>query len=272
MIHEFLITEKYAIVPDLPLEFDPKGAVKEKRFIFNYNEKGGARYGIWPRNSKTGTDVKWFDVEPHHAFHFGGCWDELNEKGESIVTLYAVVHEGIQIGLQAEHALDPDHKQKLDKYVFNMADGSFKKTTLLEGMYMEFPNINQHYYGHKSRYLYMACRLIPDNHIPQSEEEKDNSGLTGFIKFDQLTDKIVQKVSYGETHSGGELYYQQRDGSDPLKDEDDGYLMTYVHNWKTNKTDFALWDAKTLKTTFRAELDTRVPNGFHGTFVHENDY
>lgn len=166
MIHEFLITEKYAIVPDLPMEFDPKGAMKEKRFIFHFNEKAPARYGIWPRYSKDGKDVKWFDVEPHHAFHFGGCWDEVNEKGETIVTLYAVVHEGIQIGFKAEHPLDKEHKQKLDKYVFNMTDGSVKKTTLLKGMHMEFPNLNQHYYGYKSRYLYLAARLHPDDHVP----------------------------------------------------------------------------------------------------------
>jgi carotenoid cleavage dioxygenase len=184
MIHEFLITEKYAIVPDLPMEFDPKGAVKEKRFIFHYNEKAPARYGIWPRNSKSGTDIKWFEVEPHHAFHFGGCWDELNEKGDSVVTLYAVVHEGIQIGLQAEHPLDKNHQQKLEKYVFNMTDLSVKKTTLLEGMYMEFPILNQHYYGHKSRYLYLACRLQANDYVPEIEAEQENEFLSGFIKFD----------------------------------------------------------------------------------------
>jgi carotenoid cleavage dioxygenase-like enzyme len=48
--------------------------------------------------------------------------------------------------------------------------------------------------------------------------------------------------------------------------------MTTIHDWKTNKSEFAMWDAKTLKVAFRAELDTRVPNGFHGTFVQENDY
>lgn len=63
MIHEFLITEKYAIVPDLPMEFDPKGAVKEGRFIFNYNIHAPARYGILPRNSNSEKDVKWFNVK-----------------------------------------------------------------------------------------------------------------------------------------------------------------------------------------------------------------
>lgn len=184
MIHEFLITEKYAIVPDLPMEFDPKGAIKEKRFVYYFNDKSPARYGIWPRNSKTGNEVKWFEVEAHHAFHFGGCWDEVNEKGETVVILYAVVHEGFQITLYTEHALTKDCLQKLEKYEFNMTTNEVKKTTLLKDMYLEFPNLNQHYYGHKSRYLYLPCRIQPVDHEPQTEEEKDNGFLSGFIKFD----------------------------------------------------------------------------------------
>lgn len=38
MVHDFLITEKYAIIPDLPIEFDPKKAIKENTFAFTYNK------------------------------------------------------------------------------------------------------------------------------------------------------------------------------------------------------------------------------------------
>lgn len=102
MVHEFLITEKYAIVPDLPLEADPQGAVKHKRFIYHFNKDSTARYGIFRRDSKDGKDVKWFEVEPHHAFHFGGAWDSTNEKGEDIVTVYGVTWSDIMIGFQYE--------------------------------------------------------------------------------------------------------------------------------------------------------------------------
>lgn len=152
-----------------------------------------------------------------------------------------------------------------------MDDLSVKRTVLIEGMNIEFPIINQHYHGYKSRYLYLSCR-VQGNDLPEIEGDRDNAFFTGLVKFDQKTNKIIEKISFGPTHSGGEVFYQQRDGSDPLKDEDDGYLMTTVYDWKTNKSQFVLWDAKTLKVTLKADLDTRVPNGFHGTFVHENDY
>lgn len=90
MIHEFLITEKYAVIPDLPLEIDPLGAIMQSKFIVNFNKTGKSRFGIVPRYSKTGADVKWFEVEPHYTFHFGSAWDAVDEQGHETVTVYAV--------------------------------------------------------------------------------------------------------------------------------------------------------------------------------------
>lgn len=93
MVHEFLITEKYAIVPDLPMEFDPEGSIKKKTFVYRFKKENSARYGIWSRNSKDGKDIKWFEVEPHYAFHFGATYDSVNDKGENIVTVYAATYD-----------------------------------------------------------------------------------------------------------------------------------------------------------------------------------
>jgi carotenoid cleavage dioxygenase len=49
MLHDFCITEHYAIVPDLPMEFKPELAVKGNH-VFTYNKEGGARYGVFKRN------------------------------------------------------------------------------------------------------------------------------------------------------------------------------------------------------------------------------
>ena len=49
--------------------------------------------------------------------------------------------------------------------------------------------------------------------------------------------------------------------------------MTFVHSWETDISEFVMWDAKTMaqKPVMAAELKQRVPNGFHGMFVHENE-
>jgi len=50
MVHDFAITENYIIIPDLPLEADPKKVISGKTpWIFAFNEKGACRYGIMKR-------------------------------------------------------------------------------------------------------------------------------------------------------------------------------------------------------------------------------
>lgn len=43
-------------------------------------------------------------------------------------------------------------------------------------------------------------------------------------------------MSFGPNHSAGEVYFEPRDGVDPIAEEDDGYVMTVVHDWKANKS------------------------------------
>jgi carotenoid cleavage dioxygenase-like enzyme len=47
--------------------------------------------------------------------------------------------------------------------------------------------------------------------------------------------------------------------------------MTSCHDWKTNRSHFMVWDAKTMDVVTKADLKERVPNGMHSYFVHESD-
>jgi len=49
MIHDFMITENYSIMPDLPMELRPDLCFKNK-FIFHYDSDKPARYGIMKRH------------------------------------------------------------------------------------------------------------------------------------------------------------------------------------------------------------------------------
>jgi carotenoid cleavage dioxygenase-like enzyme len=49
--------------------------------------------------------------------------------------------------------------------------------------------------------------------------------------------------------------------------------MTFLYDWETKKSEFVMWDAKTMsdEAVMRAEMNKRVPNGFHSYFVAEGD-
>ena len=53
--------------------------------------------------------------------------------------------------------------------------------------------------------------------------------------------------------------------------EDDGYLLTYIYDSVRDTSDFVVYDAKTLspEPVARVRLPQRVPAGFHGTFLNE---
>lgn len=46
MLHDFLITENYVVIPDTPLEINPRKTAMEKMFIGGFNPKGVCRYGV----------------------------------------------------------------------------------------------------------------------------------------------------------------------------------------------------------------------------------
>jgi len=50
MIHDFIITENYVIIPDSPLEFKPEAPIKESKFIFQFDKTRPSRYGVMKRN------------------------------------------------------------------------------------------------------------------------------------------------------------------------------------------------------------------------------
>ncbi|KAJ0435367.1 putative carotenoid oxygenase [Helianthus annuus] len=62
MMHDFAITENYAIFMDLPLYFKPKEMVKEKKLIYIFDKTKKARFGILPRYAKNELQIKWFEL------------------------------------------------------------------------------------------------------------------------------------------------------------------------------------------------------------------
>ena len=97
--------------------------------------------------------------------------------------------------------------------------------------------------GYKNRFAYLA---FADPEAAKLEVNQDDLFLQGFIKYDLIEELVVAKVHFGATKSAGEVFYQQRDNTDPLNDEDNGYLMTAVFDAQTKTSEFVMWDSKDL--------------------------
>ena len=53
--------------------------------------------------------------------------------------------------------------------------------------------------------------------------------------------------------------------------EDDGYIVAFVHDEKEWKSELQIVNAMNLKLEATVKIPSRVPYGFHGTFIGAKD-
>lgn len=100
--------------------------------------------------------------------------------------------------------------------------------------------------------------------------------LSGLVKLDLSVpegDSIVASRLYGPGWYGGEPFFVGKEPNNPNADEDDGYVVSYVHDENKGESKFLVMDAKSpnLDIVAAVKLPHRVPSGFHGLFVKESD-
>ncbi|HEY6598774.1 MAG TPA: carotenoid oxygenase family protein, partial [Pseudomonadales bacterium] len=90
-------------------------------------------------------------------------------------------------------------------------------------------------------------------------------GFPSIIKHDLKTG-TRSTFEFGAGRHGAEPYFVARSGAQA---EDDGYLMTFVYDEGSAKSELVIIDAQDLSAAPLAQvfLPTRVPYGFHGSWI-----
>ncbi|CAN6836612.1 unnamed protein product [Brassica oleracea] len=224
MMHDFAITETYAIFMDLPMHFRPKEMVKEKKMVYSFDPTKKARFGVLPRYAKDELMIRWFELPNCFIFHNANAWEEEDE-----VVLITCRLENPDLDMVSGNV-----KEKLENFSnelyemrFNMKTGSASQKKLSASA-VDFPRINECYTGKKQRYVYGT---ILDS----------IAKVTGIIKFDlhaeAETGKKILEVGgnikgiyeLGQGRYGSEAIYVPREAGE----EDDGYLIFFVHDENT---------------------------------------
>ncbi|GAA0167561.1 oxygenase [Lithospermum erythrorhizon] len=265
MMHDFAITENYAIFMDLPLIFKPKEMVKDNKFVFSFDDTKKARFGILPRYAKNELLIKWFELPCCFIFHNANAWEDGNE-----VILIACRIEKPDLAL-----VGGTIKEKLENFGnelyemrFNMETGQASQKKLSEPS-VDFPRVNESYVGRNQRYAYAA---ILDR----------IAKVTGYVKFDlhaepesgkrslEVGGNVMGIRDLGPGKFGSEAIFVPREPG-VSSEEDDGYLICFVHDENTGKSAVNVMDAKAMSDEPVAviELPKRAPYGFHAFFVTE---
>ncbi|KAL2489818.1 putative carotenoid cleavage dioxygenase 4 [Forsythia ovata] len=256
-LHDFAITQKYAIFPEIQIGMNPMEMMAGGSPV-GANPGKVPRLGVIPRYAKDESEMKWFDVPGFNIIHAINSWDE--DDGDTIVLVAPNI-------LSVEHTLermDLIHAS-IEKVKIDLKTGMVSRHPV-STRNLDFAVINPSYLGKKNKYVYAAV----GDPMPK---------VSGVVKLDvsvsddDRRDCIVSSRLYGEGCFGGEPFFVAKEPNNPNADEDDGYVVSYVHNEKSGESRFLVMDAKSpnLDIVAAVKLPRRVPYGFHGLFVREND-
>ncbi|KAI3511490.1 hypothetical protein L1887_18644 [Cichorium endivia] len=268
LTHDLAITQKYAIICDIQLGADPMNLIRGRRLI-SVDSIKVPRIGILPRYAKDESDMKWFEVPGLNIFHVVNAWDETDKDGGDVVVLVAPNM------LNVEHFFERLDLMRgsMEKVTINLGTGVVSRHTMSTNN-LEFPVINPAYIAKRNKYAYVAIlektpirsRMIRTAGVAKldifsSEDNKDRH------------DHTVASRMYGNKCFGGEPFFIARDPDNPNSEEDDGYVVSYVHDESLGESRFLVMDAQspTLEVVAAVKLPQRVPYGLHGVFIKESD-
>ncbi len=245
MMHDFNVTRNHAVFMDLPLVFD-LGAL-DNGIPFRFNRDAGARLGVMPRNGK-GSDIRWYEIDPCYVFHPVNA----HEDGDNIV-----LHVSRQPEAFGSHSDDYAEVGRLWKWTINTATGRVSEE-LVDDRPGDFGRVDDRRIGLDARYGYLMAMAGEGN----SEEPVYGSALW---KYDLRTGECWEH-HLGEGVRGSEPVFAP---ASPNAGEDEGWVMTIVHNTNTNASKLIIVDAQNFSAppVATVHLPQRVPYGAHGSWV-----
>lgn len=270
LTHDLAITQKYVVICDIEIGADPMNMIRGRRLV-SVDPRKVSRIGILPRYAKVDSEMKWFEVPGLNIFHVVNAWDETDKDGDDVVVLVAPVL------LSLEHFFERlDLMQaSMEKVTINLGTGVISRHIISNSNdNLECPVINPAYIAKRNRYVYAAIF----EKTPMNSKMIRTIGVAKLDIFasndnkDQHEHTVAIRV-YGNNCFGGEPFFIARDSKNPNSEEDDGYVVSYVHNESSGESRFLVMDAQspTLEVMAAVKLPQRVPYGLHGIFIKEND-
>ena len=93
MMHDFAITQRYALFMDLPLVLDTASLATKGTLPIVFDGSKESRIGILPRYATSADAMLWFTVPTCFIFHNANAW----EDGEDEVVLVACRYDSMDL-------------------------------------------------------------------------------------------------------------------------------------------------------------------------------
>jgi carotenoid cleavage dioxygenase len=242
MIHDIAITQSFAIILDLPVDFDM--SLVGKGFPFSWNDQRTPRIGLLPRNGDL-AGLRWIEAPSCYVFHVMNAYDD---PATGNVVMDVVRHPRM---FATERRGPSEGDPILVRWRIDLTSGALSETVLDERG-LEFPRFNDAYAALPYRYGYSLGTEALFSYGPLHKHDV----VTGRNETHDL----------GPGREGLEPIFVAREGASA---EDDGYVMAYVYDANRNATDVVILEAQdfTAPPLATISLPVRVPFGFHGNWI-----
>ncbi|CAL1373454.1 unnamed protein product [Linum trigynum] len=306
LCHDVGITERYNVFMDFPLTIDVNRLIRGGPLI-KYTKEDYARIGVMPRYGNTDS-IRWFDVTPNCTFHIVNCFEDGNEVVVRGCRALDSIIPGPELGENKFDWFSRRFRREADnegsgtcsssssedgslftrcyEWRLNLETGEVKERNLTgkTEASMDFPMIHPDFTGLPNRFGYTQTI---------DSEASSSSGMTKYgglaklyfeepaatncdLRDDDQGKEAMIKVEYHEfeknTFCTGAAFVPKMataGSSSSCGEEDDGWVITFVHNEDTDTSMVYIIDAKKLSSepVAKIALPCRVPYGFHGAFM-----
>lgn len=247
-IHDCALTQRFAVVFDLPVTLSMKALLSGYSFPYRWNTEHPARVGLLPRQGDADSII-WCEVDPCYAFHVANSYD----REDGCVVIDLVVYETMFAGGYA----GPNGKcLGLERWVVDPLSRSVTRSTI-DPSAQEFPRPDERFFARPYRYAWSIA-------LPEIEE----SAFLGatVIHAHDLVAGTREDRDFGSERYPGEFVFVPR-RSDAA--EGDGWLMGLVIDAATETTELVILDTRdfTGPPVASVHIPHRVPPGFHGNWI-----
>jgi carotenoid cleavage oxygenase len=291
MMHDFSLTDKYVVIYDLPVTFDPVQATPTdvprwlslpvrlvmqsligrvpmpspmattvnrnrrpiNRMPYRWDANYPARIGVMPREGGN-KDVRWFDIEPCYVYHPLNAYSETRD-GAEVLVLDVVRYDRM---FDRDLRGPGESRPTLDRWTINLTTGAVSSERR-DDRAQEFPRINETLLGGRHRFGYAVG--FDGGYLDSGRTQMS----TSLYKHDYATGSSTVAPLDPELLIG-EMCFVPRPAASQDAAEDDGVLIGYGYHRGRDEGQLVLLDAQTCESVATVHLPQRVPMGFHGNW------
>jgi carotenoid cleavage dioxygenase-like enzyme len=243
MVHAFSLTERYAVVYDLPVLFDPAAAAAGSRVPYSWKDGHGARLGVLRRECEDPADVLWIEIEPCYVFHPLNAYEEGRE-----LILDVVRHTRV---FDRDRLSPGESQPTLWRWTVDPVAGTVAQRQLSD-LPQEFPRVDERYRTVRHRYGF-AVAMDCHRHGPFAG---------GALLRHDLEAGRTDVHEFGPGRQTGEPAFVPRSDDAP---EGDGWLLSLVYDEASDRSELIVLDTREFGGDPVATV--RVPHGLHSAWI-----